>query len=195
MGVDKSYGSGTKKATAAKPAAPRARRARGSAKPNTPLSQMSKAQWNASVVQGQGARRRANGDFSSNALDFATGFNSRDGVDAGYIAGLVGSAVAYGPSSIGKAIAKVSSRVARAVAPKVMSRAIPSSRAMASAVRNSGPMSATRPSAVFRGEITASSRKSLEKFKDLDVLNGPKLNKSTLNKMQEAINYRNKVGR
>lgn len=131
MGVDKGYGSGYKNTGKAKPSAPRARRARGSAKPNTPLSQMSKAQWNASVVQGQGARRRSNGNFSANALENLTGFNSRDGVDAGDIAGLalaIPSGVAGGVARAagrlipaGIRISRVASRVARAskVAAKV----------------------------------------------------------------------------
>jgi len=124
MAVDKGYGSGYKNTGKAKPAAPRARRARGEAKPNTPLSQMSRAEYNARVVQGQGARRRTNGDFSSNALEFFTGFNSRDGVDAGDLAGLaisiptagVGGAIARGAARLvpaGVRIAKAATRVSR----------------------------------------------------------------------------------
>jgi len=113
MAVDKGYGSGYKNSGKAKPAAPRARRARGSAKPNTPLSQMSRAEYNARIVQGQGARRRSNGNFSANALENLTGFNSRDGVDAGDIAGL---ALAI-PAGLGGAILKGAARVARAVTP------------------------------------------------------------------------------
>lgn len=107
MAVDKGYGSGYKNTGKAKPVAPRASRARGSAKPNTPLSQMSKAEYNARIVQGQGARRRSNGDFSANALENLTGFNSRDGVDAGDIAGL---ALAI-PAGIGGAVLRAGSRL------------------------------------------------------------------------------------
>jgi len=124
MAVDKGYGSGYKNSGKAKPAAPRARRARGSAKPNTPLSQMSRAEYNARIVQGQGARRRSNGNFSANALENLTGFNSRDGVDAGDIAGLalaipagIAGAVLRAGSRLvpaGVRIAKAATRVSRA---------------------------------------------------------------------------------
>jgi hypothetical protein len=71
-----------------------------------PLSQMSKAEYNARIVQGQGARRRSNGDFSSNALEAFTGFNSRDGVDLGDIAGLAMTAATLGTGAVIKSAAR-----------------------------------------------------------------------------------------
>ena len=65
-----------------------------------PLSQMSRAEYNARIVQGQGARRRSNGDFSSNVLEAFTGFNKRDGVDLGDIGGLAITAATLGTGSL-----------------------------------------------------------------------------------------------
>jgi hypothetical protein len=111
MAVDRGYGTGTRKATptASKPRPPRARRARGSAKPNTPLSQMSRAEYNARLTQQQGARRvqQRRNDVSANALEALTGFNRRDGVDAGDVAGL---ALAI-PAGIGGAVLRAGSRL------------------------------------------------------------------------------------
>lgn len=151
MAVDKGYGSGYKNTGKAKPAAPRARRARGSAKPNTPLSQMSRAEFNARVVQGQGARRRSNGEFSANALENFTGYNSRDGVDAGDFLGL---AVSIPTGGVGGALLRGGSRVARAVIPKAARIAGAAKRVAAKSSRASASLNAS--SEAIRSGVYAS---------------------------------------
>lgn len=113
MAVDRGYGSGFNNTGMAKPSTPRARRARGSAKPATPLSKMSRAEYNARITQSQGARRvqQRRNDISGNMLEAFTGFNRKDGVDAGDFAGLAISIPTGGLSGIARA-------VGRAVVPK-----------------------------------------------------------------------------
>jgi len=67
-----------------------------------PLSQMSRAEYNARIVQSQGAKRvqQRRNDISANALEFATGFNKRDGVDLGDIGGLAITAATLGSGSL-----------------------------------------------------------------------------------------------
>lgn len=119
MAVDRGYGTGTRKATpaASKPKPRRAPRARGSAKPNTPLSQMSKAEYNARLTQQAGMRQvqQRRNDMSANALEAFTGFNRRDGVDAGDLAGL---AISIPTAGIGGALARGAARVAKMAIPK-----------------------------------------------------------------------------
>lgn len=119
MGVDNGYGTGARRNTPAsstRPAAPRARRARGAAKPNTPLSQMSRAEYNARITQSQGARRvqQRRNDVSANALEAFTGFNRRDGVDAGDMLGLATAIPGGIARAVGRALIPTGARIAAA---------------------------------------------------------------------------------
>ena len=139
MAIDRGYGSGFNNTGRAKPSTPRARRARGSARPNTPLSQMSSKEYNARLTQGQGARRvqQRRNDISGNMLEAFTGFNRKDGVDAGDFAGLAISIPTGGLSGIARA-------VGRAVVPKAVRIAGAATRVAAKSKRATSALEATR---------------------------------------------------